>query len=239
MNRPRWGFGPHLPGSLVLAALLVAVVVSRVAQPSRRDAVGALYPAGAAWMMKAEGAQRFAEWNQLLAVLVSFRRRIVLRGHRSRLCTSVAACLAHDGERWAIGEGAARQSGGAGRAPDVSPGVNDFWSRVRCRPARKSCRTGCGERVHLGADPTSGSARQRPQGGVQGADTASGPRSGLTWDRGTARTTRATRSLPGAEHRAPWPRSTTVASTSASAPSVTDVRASRWGERRRRPVRIP
>lgn len=58
MKRAPRGFGPHLPGSLVLAALLVAVVVSRVAQPSRSDAAGALYSAGAAWRITAEGAAK-------------------------------------------------------------------------------------------------------------------------------------------------------------------------------------
>ena len=52
----RGGGGPHTPGSLVLAALLVAVVVSRVAQPSRSDAGGALYSAGVAGTMNGEGA---------------------------------------------------------------------------------------------------------------------------------------------------------------------------------------
>lgn len=56
MDRPPAGFGPHLPGSLVLAALLVAVVVSRVAQPSRSDAAGALYSAGATWTINGRGA---------------------------------------------------------------------------------------------------------------------------------------------------------------------------------------
>jgi hypothetical protein len=55
LKRAPRGFGPHLPGSLVLAALLVAVVVSRVAQPSRSDAAGALYSAGVAWTITAEG----------------------------------------------------------------------------------------------------------------------------------------------------------------------------------------
>jgi len=55
MNRPSAGFGPHLSGPLVLAALLVAVVESRVAQPSRSDAAGALYSAGAAWTINGRG----------------------------------------------------------------------------------------------------------------------------------------------------------------------------------------
>jgi len=57
-----FGVGPHLPGSLVPAALLVAVVVSRVAQLSCSDAAGALYSAGPAWTITAQkgasGSQR-------------------------------------------------------------------------------------------------------------------------------------------------------------------------------------
>ena len=46
----------HLPGSLVLAALLVAVAGSRVAlAPSRSDAIGALDAGGAAWMLTGRG----------------------------------------------------------------------------------------------------------------------------------------------------------------------------------------
>jgi hypothetical protein len=42
LEAARSGGRPTPPGPLVLAALLVAVAVSRVAQPSRSDAVGAL-----------------------------------------------------------------------------------------------------------------------------------------------------------------------------------------------------
>lgn len=50
------GHGPDLTGSLVLAALLVTVVVSRVSAAHRvSDAEGALYSAGATWTISGEG----------------------------------------------------------------------------------------------------------------------------------------------------------------------------------------
>lgn len=56
MKRAPRGFGPTFAGSLVLAALLVAVVVSSVGVAHRvSDVVGALYSAGAAWMMSGWG----------------------------------------------------------------------------------------------------------------------------------------------------------------------------------------
>jgi len=55
------GVGPHLPDSLVLAALLVSVVVvSRVGAAHRvSDAVGALYSATEAWRIGGRGRSGF------------------------------------------------------------------------------------------------------------------------------------------------------------------------------------
>jgi hypothetical protein len=60
VRRSAPGHGPGLPGSFVLAALLVAMVASRVSAAHRvSDVVGALYSAAAAWTITAEGAATF------------------------------------------------------------------------------------------------------------------------------------------------------------------------------------
>jgi hypothetical protein len=57
--------GQAFPGFLVLAALLVAVVVSRVAgRPSRSDVGGTLYSAIPTWRLRAIGNRSgYSKWR--------------------------------------------------------------------------------------------------------------------------------------------------------------------------------